>query len=231
MVRRKGVVPYLLEKERQLFAEEPLADRLGDLFNKSIRLLSRSDFKEPKETREFRSRIDYIRKMDWSDGTSETFFNPMKVIALFLTKEELVVCEADIDSIDGDLREKIFRIMLSDIVSIGFTSERVRLAPDSGSDITLTRREQPLGLMGGFNKGGKDRGAEPLPDREEMRSKLEISRTDGGVLHFPIKSEIVSGVQTSALDQDVALTEDEVAVDRMVNELNRVVRGSRTAAR
>lgn len=214
---------YILEKEKQLFQEGSLAEVLGDLINKSIRLWSRADFNNK-----------FIRKVRWEDGREETFFNPMRIIALFLSQSELVVCDAEIDSVDGDLREKIFRIMLTDIVSIGFTSERVRfpvdqaaiekMARDMGYEIEETRR-----MVEALRRADGERAAGYV--YEEMTSKLEVTRTDGGTLHFPIKSEILFGKHVSALDQELSLTDDEVAVDGMVNELNRVVRASRVGQR
>ncbi len=58
---------------------------------------------------------------------------------------------------------------------------------------------------------------------EEMTSHLKITRTDGGSLSVPIRSEFYLGEHVSALDQETALTHDEVSVDRMINELNRLV--------
>jgi hypothetical protein len=213
---------HSFEKERELFQAETLGERLGDLFNKSIRLWSRADFNNK-----------LIRKVRWANGVEETFYNPLRIISLFLSESELVVCDAEIDSVDGDLREKIFRLMLTDIVSIGFTSERVRfpvnrqeierMAQDLGYDKEESAR-MVRALSHEFDGAGQSSAAYVY---EEMTSKLEVTRTDGGTLHFPIKSEILFGRHVSALDQDVALTEDEVAVDRMLNELNRVVRGSR----
>lgn len=217
---------YAFEKERQLLQTGTLVERLGDLFNKSIRLWSRADFNNK-----------LIRKVRWADGTEETFYNPMRIISLFLSRSELVVCDAEIDSVDGDLREKILRIMLTDIVSIGFTSERVRfpverqeierMAKDLGYD------EQETARMVIALSRDRHSGDQPSSEYvyEEMTSKLEVTRTDGGTLHFPMKSEILFGRHVSALDQDVALTDDEVGVDRMLNELNRVVRGSRGTPR
>lgn len=218
---------YVFEKERDLFSEVSLAERMGDLFNKSIRLYSRADFNNKR-----------IRKIRWKESSrTETFYNPMRVVALFLTDSELVICDTQVDSIDGDLKEAILRVMLTDIVSIGFASERIRIPLTKGMAVGMARdlgvdAQEISGIEESF--GGNTEVTQEEASGfvlEEMTSKLEISRTDSGSLSFPMRSEIRFGRHLSALDQDTSLTEDELVVDRMVNELNRVVRGARSITR
>jgi hypothetical protein len=142
-----------------------------------------------------------------------------------------VICEAEIDSIEGDLKEKIFRLMLSDIVSVGFASKRARIPITLDSAIRIARdlkldKSELKKIKTSLAKKDMD---DPKFLHEEMTSTLEITRTDAGVLQFPIMNKTFFGWHVSALDQDVPLTDDEVAVDRMMNELNRVVRSSRFA--
>lgn len=203
---------YVFDKEKSLFDEETLQERLGDLLNKSIRMISRGDFTTSK-----------WRKIRWIDTRrDEFFFNPMRLVALFLTETQLVICDVQIDSVGGDLREEIQRISLPKIVNIHFTAERKRLQHTveelvkQAEDLNLSEKE-----IEDMKKSLKDGEAEWV--NEEMTSHLRITRTDGGFLLVPIRSEVYFGRHTSALDQDTALSENEVIVDRMVNELNRLV--------
>lgn len=61
---------------------------------------------------------------------------------------------------------------------------------------------------------------------ESTSSFLKISRTDGGVQVLPIRYQTYFGAQKSALDSD-SLTDDEQLIDRMVNELNRMIENSK----
>ena len=64
--------------------------------------------------------------------------------------------------------------------------------------------------------------------RETMTSNLALTRTDSGALSIPIGSKFYFGEIKSALDQETALTADEIMIDRMLNELNRLVNSHNT---
>ncbi|MBI1339376.1 hypothetical protein GC169_04085 [bacterium] len=203
---------YVFETERSLFDEETLQDKLGDLLNKSIRMMSRGDFTNQR-----------WRKIRWTDTRKEElFFNPIRLVALFLTETQLVICDVQIDSLGGDLREDIQRISLPKVVNIHFTAERKRLAHTVEE---LVRMAEDLDYSAKEIEDMKKALKEGDGDwvQEEMTSHLRITRTDGGFLAVPIRSEVFFGKHTSALDQDSALTENEIAIDRMINELNRLV--------
>lgn len=213
---------YVFEKERDLFASEKPEDKLGELYNKSIRMWSQGESKTQSR----------FRRVVWDNGSYEDFYNPIRIVSLFLTPEEMVICDTTVDSLDGDLSENITRIMLSDIVSVNFNSNRVRFSMPNDQIMQMARdmkySKTDLKLL---EKALASRG-ENDPDfiQEENRSWLQITRTDGGALNFPIRFQQYLGPRKSALDDDVALTEDDQVVDRMMNELNRVVRTAKKPA-
>lgn len=209
---------YFSDKEEELFTGENLYDRLGDLLNKSIRMISMGDYTNQA-----------TRTIRWMHSRrEEMFFNPTRLVALFLTETQLVICDVQFDSIDGDLRETIQRISLSNVVSIQFIVERIRLPTNvehmvqTARDLGYSEREAEeirASLMRPEN------GTTPEWVHERTLSTLGITRTDGGTLTVPIRSALFFGKHKSALDQDVLLSPEEIKVDRMVNELNRLVEG------
>lgn len=206
---------YSFQEEKSLFDAETRRKKLGDLLNKSIRLISKGEFSNKR-----------IRKVRWPEsGLNELIFNPLRLDILFLTETQLTICGVQIDTIDGDLREEIQRISLPKIVNIHFTAERVRANLNANEVI---QRAQQLDYeedeMGAFlEKLNSYNGSSINWVYEEMTSHLKITRTDGGSLSVPIRSEFYLGEHVSALDQETALTHDEVSVDRMINELNKLV--------
>lgn len=213
---------FVFDKEKELFGEETMQDKLGDLFNKSIRLISKGDYTNKQQ-----------RKIRWVDTKSEElFFNPTRAVTLFLTDTQLVICDVQIDSIDGDLVEEIQRISLSKIVNIQFLSKRTRLPLDKKQ---LVRMAKDLGykpeeikeIQKGFKSDDNRPDDAPNWVYEDMQSHLRVSRTDGGVLSIPIRSDLHFGKHVAALDQENSLTQDEITVDKMVNELNRLVEHTR----
>jgi hypothetical protein len=205
---------YQFSRERELFAEEKIEDVIGDLHNKSVRLISRGDFSNKA-----------IRKVRWPESKrEELFFNPIRLVTLFLAETQMVICDVQLDSMDGDLREEIQRIALSKIVSIRLTAERTRypLRPDElavvADDLGYTA-EQIAEMQTSVNAAGE---RSPWV-HEEISSVLGITLTDGGSLSMPIRSELYFGRHQNALDQDAPLTDDEITVDCMVNELSRLV--------
>ena len=207
---------YVLDAERDLFGEESMEVKLGHLVNKSIRLISRGESTDSK-----------FRKVYWRDRSeTETFFNPLRLVCLFLAERQLVICDVTIDSETGSLKEEINRYSLSQIVSISLQAERKRLNL-SKEQIAKTARD--LGydekriseLEASLDKDSRLK--DKKWSREESTSLLKISRTDGGVLQVPVRSELLFGDHDMALDQDETLTQEEITIDRMVNELNQLV--------
>jgi len=205
----------LLGRERELFDEASLAEQIGELKDRSVRLLSPGDFSNVFE-----------RHIRWV-GTSreELFFNPMRLVTLFLAEKQMVVCDVQIDSIDGDLSEEIQRVAFPKIVNIRFTAERTRM-PMTLND--LVRFAEDFGYTKAQIEemrkefGRTDDGVRPWV-REKMLSSLGVTRTDGTALTMPISPRIFFGRHQSALDQGQELTDEESAIDKIVNELNRRV--------
>ena len=211
---------YRSDKEEELFGEDNLRDRLGDLHNKSIRMISVGDFTNPA-----------TRTIRWMHTRQqEAFFNPTRLVALFLTEMQLIICDVQFDSMDGDLRETIQRISLSNVVSIEFTEQRIRLPTN------VERMVQAARDLGYSEREAEDirasllrpeNGAVPEWVHEQTLSSLGITRTDSVTLSVPIRSALFFGKHKSALDEDALLSPEEIKVDRMVNELNRLVEGGR----
>jgi hypothetical protein len=207
---------YAFAKELELFSEETLSEKLGDLHDKSIRLISMGDYANPAS-----------RLVCWKETKKEEFFfNPMRLVSLFLTGTQLVICDVQIDSMQGNLKEEIQRISLNKIVSIHFSSERIR--PPRSTE-QLVKIAEDLGYSTGrvaeIRKDLEDASKDSVPkwSYEEMTSRLAITREDGGILSVPIRSGSFFGNTVSVLDGETALSEDEITVDRMVNELSRLV--------
>lgn len=208
---------YVFEKERDLFDQETLEEKLGDLSNKSIRFISSSNDKQTQ-----------LRRIYWQDKKrSEWFFNPMRQIAIFISDTQFVICDVNIDSAKGNLSEEIQRISLDTIVSIHFKADRkrtelskneaIRFAEEVGFDSKdiETLREKWKNIEDNDDCGWVN---------EVMTSNMAITRTDGISLSVPIGTEFYFGEHLSALDQDSgSLTEDEIKTDRLTNELNRMV--------
>jgi hypothetical protein len=202
---------YVLRAEQNLFDEETLEQKIGDLIHKSVRLISKGDFIK-----------DNWRTVRWPQKRSEElFFNPIRLVVLFLSESQLIICDVQLDSIDGKLQEQIQRISLSKIVNIVFSASRDRLNMEPADKAKAAR---DLGYSEEEIKSiTSPRKDDPPWAMEEMLSSLSITRTDSGMLTVPIRSEFVFGQHKSALDQDQPLTEEETSVDRMINELNRLV--------
>lgn len=207
---------YSFEEERRLFDEDTLRERLADLQDKSIRMISQGDFSNKA-----------FRRVRWIESkTIEDFFNPIRLVALFMTDTQLVICDVKIDSLDGDLNEEIQRISLPKIVNIVYesTRERVQLNVDdivrAAEDLGQTT-EQLKELR--FKLDNKDADTLAAWVVEDLRSMLTVTRTDGGSLRVPIRSQRMIGQHKSALDSDATLSPDEMTTDRMINELNRLV--------
>jgi hypothetical protein len=200
--------------ERDLLSEETIEEKLGDLMEKSVRLVSRGDISKARERIVLRG------------GQNIFLFNPMRLIVLFLTETQMVICDVQLDSIDGNLKEEIQRISLPKIVNIHFTAERKRL---SWSKDEIVQSAKDLNYPAENIKemeSALDSSEHKDSDRnwifEEMTSSLIVTRTDSGGLRLPMRTHIYFGKHKSALDDD-ELTRDEITVDRMINELNRLV--------
>jgi hypothetical protein len=237
---------YQLTKEKNLFRNRSLERRVGELYNKSIRMLSqpREETRGTKEengdheengVKAEKSQKKPENKMGprflrSRDGGIDILYNPIRLIALLLTTEELVICDATIDSIKGDLEEHILRLMISDVVSVSFCSERKRFTMDL--DEILFRAKAMRFSQSKRRKIKRDylnrHKREPQYIQEDLYSDLEVSQTDSQALTFPMRYELFIGKRRGGL-HDVSLSEDDKVIDRMVNELNRVVRSSRQA--
>lgn len=206
---------YVFDGEEQLLDEKSRDRQLGELSDRSIRLVSRGNF--------VNERLRMVR-FDHSPVT-EVFYNPTRLVLLFLTESQLVICDVEFDSLDGDLKEEIQRVSLSKIVNIHFIAHRTRFS--LSRDQILRMAEDLKFDSEDIAKIKADPGGRNEDwTHEEIVSTLKVSRTDGGFLTLPIRSEIYFGRHRSALDEDSALTEHEIKADMMINELNRLVNPS-----
>lgn len=205
---------YVFEEEEKLFDEETRERKLGDLVNKSIRLISWGEFQN----------VAYRGVVMDDSGSEEYFFNPTRLIMILLTETQLVVCEVQIDSMDGSLLEETQRVALKKIVNVHFTAKRIRHSATFEQLLRLAEdlkyNEATIGQIKRTQGGDPSNSEWAL---EELKSTVVISRTDGGSLDLPIRSDVYFGKQQSALDTDGRLNQHEIKVDRMVNELNRLV--------
>ena len=206
---------YVFDDERALFNEETLESKLGDLQQKSIRLLSIGN-----------TGNQAVRQVRWGNQGVELFFNPTRLVTLFLTDSQLIICDVQIDSMEGTLaREEIQRIAISKMVSIHFIEESTRnvlgveeaerCAEDLGcskEELEEIRRQQT-----GDDSSG------PRWVRESIDARLKITRQDHEQLLVPVRSTVFFGRHTGTLDRASWRSKDEIQVDRMVNELNRRV--------
>lgn len=207
------------DPESGLFDVETPDKVLEDLRSKSSTFLSYPDRKG-----------DIIRCIRWSDvKKTEYIFNPVRIVSLYVTNTQVVVCDVLVDSIKGDLKEEILRIALSDVVGITSTNLRERkeltFANDSEKQTAFDHglsEEKVKEIREKILKGNE----EEEWCSETIISELKISRTDGGFQTLPVRYKTSFGVGKSALDGD-ALTADELAIDRMVNELNRMIEASK----
>lgn len=205
--------------ESGLFDTETPRQILGDLYSKS------STF------RSFPNREgDALRLVYWKElGRKEAFFNPARTVSLYLTNAQIVVCDVIVDSIRGDLHEDILRITFPDVVSVASSYHRSR------QPVTFKSQKE---IKMAYDHGLSEEELQLLRQRiadgseeeewvfESTSSFLKISRTDGGVQVLPIRYQTYFGAQKSALDSD-SLTDDEQLIDRMVNELNRMIENSK----
>jgi hypothetical protein len=206
---------YIFEDEQNLLEDDSRERKLGDIVNKSVRMVSQGDYNNKA-----------YRKIRWAEtGRIEQFFNPIRLVMLLLTETQLVICDVQIDSMDGDLREEIQRVALAKIVNVRFVAERTRFTMTRDE---IVRMAEDLGFEAGEiedvrRKIGASTATNDDWTQEEVKSVLNVSRTDAGSITVPIRSEIYFGKHRSALDDEGGLTEDEIKVDRMINELNRLV--------
>jgi hypothetical protein len=203
--------------ERDLLSEETLGQKLGDIMNKCLYFVSQGDFSNNK----------YFRWVRLPGEDLKNFFNPIRLILVFFPKTQLVICDVQTDCIDGNLREEIHRIPFPKIVNVQFTAERTRLDWDVDGMVEAAQdlgydEEEVKQIRESFEK--KDgMGSEPDWVLEEMRSQLFITRTDSGAVSFPIRTDREFGKDVGALDQANVLTKQEITVDRIVNEMNRLI--------
>ncbi|HYD12158.1 MAG TPA: hypothetical protein VEC11_04870 [Allosphingosinicella sp.] len=208
---------YIFEGEEQLLENEQHERKLGDLINKSIQFVT------PARGGKSFHPDDGWQAVKWPDGKVEHFFNPIRLVVLFLSETQLVICDVEIDSAEGSLREEIQRVSLAKIVNLHFVAERTRY-PLKRADI-IKRAEQL-----NFDKEAIEE-MKRAPDSEiendwkleMLTSRLTVSRTDAGAITMPIRSQLYFGKHLSALDDDDSLGDVEVKIDRMINELNRLV--------
>jgi hypothetical protein len=203
---------YVFEDEQNLLEDESRERKLGDLINKSIRMVSYGDYSNKA-----------YRKVRWGEtGKIEQFFNPIRLVMLLLTETQLVICDVQIDSMDGDLREEIQRVALA---KVRFVAERTRFTMKHDEIVRMAEdlKFDPSVIEDIRRSFGSGSSTNDQWTQEELKSVLNVSRTDAGSITVPIRSEIYFGRHRSALDDESGLTEDEVKVDRMINELNRLV--------
>jgi hypothetical protein len=205
---------YVSREERALFDEDTLDREIRALMPKSVRLLSEGDYTNKA-----------LRKIRWTDThREELFFNPTRLVVLFLTPTQVIICDVQIDSMDGDLREEIQRISLQNIVSIHFIGNRIRFSLDKEKIVQMAEDlghspEEVREIRKDLDVDESDREWV----QEEITSDLRITRTDGGAVSFPIRKDFYLGRRRTLLDQETTLSDDDKRVDMMINELNRLV--------
>lgn len=208
---------YVLPEESALFEEESNEESLdkkrADLINKSVRLISRVQG----------DRINF-RTLLTRKGTLETYFNPQRMIILFLTQSQIVICDVTIDSSTGDLQEDILRVSLSQVVSLSSASLSERFELSESQMLSITRDTGMGDTLADISRWERSNGKWSV---KEERTILKITRTDGQALTFPIRSRITFGETTKALDRDDSLSKDELSVDLMINDINRLIEGAR----
>lgn len=210
---------YHYTSANDLFDVETPKQILGDLYSKSNTFMTRPAGDDVQ-----------FRDVYWEDThRREHFFNPVRVVVLYLTETQMVVCDVTIDSSRGDLKEEILRISLANVVSMAFSAERKRdgVTFESERDRRWAKdqglSDQEIEELRRKIRAGVDDEDEWV--REWTTAHIQVTRTDGRVQSLPVASLTYFGKRKSALD-DESLTEDEIAIDRMVNELNRLVENS-----
>lgn len=206
---------YILPVERVLFHEDSLETKLGDLHNKSIQTIVPA---EPAPGQE-----QQIRRFS-GDGGVEWLSDRIRVTVVLLPrKTQLVICEAIIDLVTGSLKEEIQRIPYDRIVTIRMSAtcdatllskqearREAEWLPDATSDLQNSRNTP------------NDGDASPCL-REIVRSRMIITLTDGREVTIPVSYTKRFSNDVSPLDRSDTLTSDERWLDRVVNELNRMV--------
>ena len=198
---------YLFEQERALLDQATLARRAGDLVDKSIRMISRGDQFSPR-SRQVRGLVEQL------------VFNPVRLVTLFVTETQLVICDVQVDSIGGDLLEEIQRIALSKIVNISFRVRRQRVAKRERDGHQLA---DPVASSEGDDDERSEGRSSDVGREEEVLSLLGITCTDGATVTVPIRSESYLGRARGALDEGGLLSDDEVMIDGMIDELTRLI--------
>lgn len=208
---------YRFEQERSLLDEESQDEIIGDLANKSIRLFSQGDYTN-----------QYQRTINWTDlKRQEQFYNPIRLVVIFMTRQQFVICDVQIDSVDGDLSEEIQKISFSKVVNLAFSAKRIRHEVSQEQIIAMAKDlghsdKEIEDIRESFSSGEDG----PVGDAwvyERMVSELTMTRSDGGRLTIPIRDANYFGQHKGALDDASGLSADEIVVDRMMNELNRLI--------
>lgn len=207
---------FISEQEKDLFRQESIEEKIGELSNKSVRFIAPGEFINKAS-----------RTIRWQDTRQmEDFFNPMRLVVILMTDQQFVVCDVQIDSMDGDLMEDIQKISISKVVSLTFKSQRHRRSV-SADDLTTMAKD--LGYseseIADIRRGFSGEGSTAPPEwvYEDMFSTLHISRMDGQSLSVPIRIASHFGKHESALDGDSQLSQEERKIDRIMNELNRLI--------
>lgn len=222
---------------------------LGDLFDRSIRIVAQGDFDRGAGDRaSTKYPNERTRTLNWESGGFFNFMNPIWSVSLYLTDTEVVICSIQIDSIDQDILEGITRIQVSDIVQVDFSAKRFRrrltkqetldrAARQDMSQVEYDAIEQKIHRYQRQKRkaAARAKDAHALKDCstqspffvELNSSYLVISKTDGGSLSYPLRIIDTMRSDEEEVDQFGEQTSEEQDISRMVNELNRVVRAAR----
>jgi hypothetical protein len=121
------------------------------------------------------------------DGVVQFEHSPIELSLLYLTSQELLLYQAHIDIVNGDiLREDTNRIFLHDIVQTRSTSTTERLS-----------RKDNLALFVSYDRAAKARSGETLVVSSHW---LEVTRTDGRAIRLPVSAPTYRVGATGVLD-------------------------------
>ncbi|MEL6188950.1 MAG: hypothetical protein AAFU79_30385 [Myxococcota bacterium] len=210
---RSFAQPYMLGLEARLFSEEELEEILGELFSRSVRLYSLVDGE----------RNPRVRSLGRDAGAAELVFNPLRIVCLFVTREQLIICDVEVDSLRGELHERIDRLRLRDIVGLRFSAQR---SPRSVSKADMVRQARELDVEVPSDDPADAVAAASRVDRsfDETRATLEIVAAGGGRFSFPIQSELHLEGREGPLRRDGQLTDEERLIDDMLHELQGIIK-------